>query len=337
MSQPVAVKAVPRSKVAAEARAQDRRPGSEAKPLLKVQPKGRSRRTKPEPEPKSAPKPNGKAGRPLPSIVARAEAAKGKSSRPLSAFLPTSRMTVAAAAPTIEPRRESGPRLEPAMRGQAAARQQVAEPMAYLEEPSVVAAMSAVREVEVEPGQYRSIRRVRSIAPSRRSTARRAARRLPPTQRQGRRNADADEPEPSAVASSPPSAASAACSATASAAAERNERRSAPIARRPGGAINGAPRRDQSRAAEAAFQRPPVEPERGGISAVTIFLAVFAVLLVGAGGAGIWAWREGYSTSMHCSPAARPSSSRQRLPETDLAVVPPSGRADGDRPGQYRR
>ena len=34
--------------------------------------------------------------------------------------------------------------------------------------------------------------------------------------------------------------------------------------------------------------------ERGGMGAVTIFLIVFVVLLLGAGGAGFWAWQEGY-------------------------------------------
>src|SRR5690606_41291684 len=49
-----------------------------------------------------------------------------------------------------------------------------------------------------------------------------------------------------------------------------------------------------SAVAEAGFPRARVEDERGGISAVTIFLIVFAVLLLGAGGAGVWAWNEGY-------------------------------------------
>lgn len=39
---------------------------------------------------------------------------------------------------------------------------------------------------------------------------------------------------------------------------------------------------------------PRAERERRGMGAVTIFLIVFAVLLAGAGGAGFWAWREGF-------------------------------------------
>src|SRR5690606_12789723 len=46
--------------------------------------------------------------------------------------------------------------------------------------------------------------------------------------------------------------------------------------------------------AEPGFPRARAEDDRGGISAVTIFLIVFAVLLLGAGGAGVWAWNEGY-------------------------------------------
>jgi len=44
---------------------------------------------------------------------------------------------------------------------------------------------------------------------------------------------------------------------------------------------------------EGVFARAPVEAERGG-NALMIFLLVFLVLLVIAGGAGYWAWREGF-------------------------------------------
>src|SRR5690606_35290479 len=44
---------------------------------------------------------------------------------------------------------------------------------------------------------------------------------------------------------------------------------------------------DASGFAEADYQ-----PRNG--SGLTIFLIVFAILLAGAGGAGFWAWREGY-------------------------------------------
>jgi hypothetical protein len=46
--------------------------------------------------------------------------------------------------------------------------------------------------------------------------------------------------------------------------------------------------------ADTGFARAQVDTESGGGSAVTIFLLVFALLLASAGGAGFWAWREGY-------------------------------------------
>jgi hypothetical protein len=52
------------------------------------------------------------------------------------------------------------------------------------------------------------------------------------------------------------------------------------------------PRRAQ--AARAFDGVPRAQSERGGIGAMTIFLIIFAALLVGAGGAGFWAWQEGF-------------------------------------------
>lgn len=42
------------------------------------------------------------------------------------------------------------------------------------------------------------------------------------------------------------------------------------------------------------FARTEFEDDGGGRSALTIFLVLFVLLLAGAGGAGYWAWREGY-------------------------------------------
>jgi hypothetical protein len=55
-----------------------------------------------------------------------------------------------------------------------------------------------------------------------------------------------------------------------------------------------SPKARRGATSEAGFPRARAEDERSGISAVTIFLIVFAVLLLGAGGAGVWAWNEGY-------------------------------------------
>jgi hypothetical protein len=53
------------------------------------------------------------------------------------------------------------------------------------------------------------------------------------------------------------------------------------------------PRRAQAaRAFDGAV--PRAQRERGGLGAVAIFLIIFATLLVGAGGAGFWAYQEGY-------------------------------------------
>lgn len=49
---------------------------------------------------------------------------------------------------------------------------------------------------------------------------------------------------------------------------------------------------DDSAAEPGAFEEADGERRKG--AGVTIFLIVFAFLLVGAGGAGFWAWREGY-------------------------------------------
>jgi hypothetical protein len=53
-------------------------------------------------------------------------------------------------------------------------------------------------------------------------------------------------------------------------------------------------RQTPRREPEPSFPRARGEDERRGLGAVTIFLIVFAVLLIGAGGAGFWAWREGF-------------------------------------------
>ncbi len=46
--------------------------------------------------------------------------------------------------------------------------------------------------------------------------------------------------------------------------------------------------------AEALFARNNVETERSGGNAITLFLLLFLALLIAAGGGGFWAWHEGY-------------------------------------------
>ena len=74
--------------------------------------------------------------------------------------------------------------------------------------------------------------------------------------------------------------------------------------------------------AETVFARAPVEAERGGGSAVTIFLLVFLLLLVGAGIAGFWAWREGYIDFDAMFGKAPVSDQASKPQQTNTATAP---------------
>ncbi|MEQ1771269.1 MAG: hypothetical protein ABL879_15670, partial [Devosia sp.] len=205
--------------------------------------------------------------------VARAEAAKN---RPMTE---TSAEPAQRRGPTLEPRRDSG------RSGAVAARS--LQPLA-----NDMAAMSAVREVEVDMQPADPQGAIdRAIA-----TLDREARgdMLPPL------TEDAYDEEPIAP---------------------RQPRRNGSMNGSANGALNGALNdgfrrddaplsrggrdRDRDRdsrpkpAREFASQarrvpRARSERERGGFGAVSVFLIVFVVLLVGAGGAGFWAWQEGF-------------------------------------------
>lgn len=233
------------------------------------------------------PRANGKAGRPLPSIVARAEAAKSRTSS--TAFgAPIGR---AVRGPELTPRREiAAPRLEPAARsGQAAAARQIAaEPVALFDEP-VPAAMSAVREVEVEQQEIDPQDSIdRAIAT---------------LDREARGEVD-DEPQINGVlhelpdadeeADEPPAKngfANGALRADGPAVPFNTRKNGKPV--KPSAFAKNA-RQSKRREAEPAFPKARDEGDRGGMGAVTVFLIVFLVLLLGAGGAGFWAWREGF-------------------------------------------
>lgn len=203
----------------------------------------------------------GPVGRPVPSIVARAEAMRGRQSA-----------AVPARGPVLEPRRELA-----AIRGaQQAAAVAIEEPVALFEEPPVAEAMSAVREVEVDAPVADPQGAIdRAIA-----TLDREARGEPGS-------ADEDEAAPTTKNGH---------------AVARDEQSSILRATRESGSVsaasmvrNGKGKSRGRRSSEGAVAtRSRRDADRGGIGAVTIFLIVFAVLLVGAGGAGIWAWREGY-------------------------------------------
>lgn len=271
--------------------------------------------------PTPAARPNGRA---LPSIVARAEAARHRSNS--TAFGPSASgkpYDTPRRGPVIEPRRD-GPRLEPAARGggQAAlARQPEAEPVAYFDEPRISTAMSAVREVEVDDEPQSADPQVsidRAIA----TLDREARGEHEPPHVNGFDNDEYDEDErPNGKSKG--------------LAALLPGRKNAPLPLMPPPRkAKPAPRAKQEeehpipavarlkknrRAAppqETGFPRARRERE-GGLSAVTIFLMIFGVLLVGAGGAGYWAVSQGYLDVAKMFSPAEPEA-----PAADPAAEP---------------
>lgn len=204
----------------------------------------------------------GPVGRPIPSIVARAEAMRNRAGIAAGG---------ASRGPMVEPRRELA-----ASRGaqQAAAARQVEAPAALLAEAAVPEAMSAVREVEVE-----------APVADPQGTIDRAIAAL---DREARGEAEVEDDNADRPA------------ARNGHALANDEQSSVLRASREGHAVSAASmvRKDRARPRRVAESSMAVrsrrDSERGGIGAVTVFLIVFAVLLVAAGGAGIWAWREGY-------------------------------------------
>ncbi len=197
---------------------------------------------KPEPAPDA---------RPVPSIVARAEANKTgpTSPLPISNVRP---LETPLKAPSFEPRRDAMPlaanstvepvrvtsRIEPSLGNQAVMRQQATAQVAVVETPPVETALSNVREVEVEPD---------------------------PSEAQGAIERAIETLDREARGESTPPLQDA----------------------RPFQAEDAAEISD-----DAGFASAPIQ-QRGG-AGLTIFLVVFAILLAGVGGAGFWAWREGY-------------------------------------------
>jgi hypothetical protein len=256
-------------------------------------------------------------GRPLPSIVARAEAAKSRTgASPFGAAIGGP-----SRGPTLEPRREIA---APRSNQQIAARQ-LSEPVSY-SDPPIAAAMSAVREVDLEPQPADPQGAIdRAIA----TLDREARGEVEETyangvdheayeteeadERPARQNGFAPALDPIALPRQTRDGVSANASSFA-----RDAR---------GGSAKGktkkAAKRDV-RPAEQAFPRARVEDDRRGIGAVTIFLIVFAVLLLGAGGAGLWAWREGF-INLDAMFGRGPTVSEQAQV---TSVTPANGQAD---------
>jgi hypothetical protein len=218
-------------------------------------------------------------GRPLPSIVARAEASKGRPIAPgFGVAVDNTRR-----GPSIEPRREN--------RASIGATARQIEPLEF-DVPDDVAAMAAVREVEVEQQPADPQGAIdRAIA-----TLDRAARGdheaqyadtevelddepmvAPPARKNGLFNGRKAEPPMGKFDREP--------------AVTRAEREREPPRRSRPAKEFATPRRN-GRSAESMI--PRARTERSGMGAVTIFLIIFAALLVGAGGAGFWAVQEGF-------------------------------------------
>jgi hypothetical protein len=207
--------------------------------------------------------------RPLPSIVARAEAAKGRPIAPPN-------FSIAA-----ESARRSSPTIEPRTAGRAATARQV-EPLQF-DVPEDVAAMSAIREVEVEQQPADPQGAIdRAIA-----TLDRAARGDEQARYADNEVGLDDEPM-----QAPPKKNGFFNGRAADMPVLKAER-DVPMAKAPRPAKEFAtPRRS-----EREFTRngvPRAQAERSGLGAVTIFLIIFVALLLGAGGAGFWAWQEGF-------------------------------------------
>ena len=269
--------------------------------------------------------------RPLPSIVARAEAAKGRSVSTAFGMPQEKPYDAPRRGPTLEPRRD-GPRLEPAARGSqmAVARQEKPEPAAFVE-PQIAAAMSAVREVEVEPQPADPQGAIdRAIA-----TLDREARGEPAAANGFDVEMDEDEAPAAPVrrkslAEMLPGKArrEQALRAEPPQPGRRQESRQEKPAREARPAAKARPGREAA-FAETGFPRARPEPERGGAGAVTIFLIVFAVLLVGAGGAGFWAVNQGYidlASMFSGRPAVEaPAPAATTAPAAAEAAAPATG------------
>ena len=245
--------------------AADARAAAEMKPRpAKSQPVLVAKSEPPEPQRPAAKKPD---SRPLPSIVARAEAAKG---RPAGAAFSIAADT-ARRGPTIEPRRDN--------RSNAAAARQM-EPLAF-DVPDDLAAMSAVREVEVEAQPADPQGAIdRAIA-----TLDREARGDVPAQYADTEVELDDEPMQAPAKKNGYSNGRAAEMPPLR--AERDSKLARPAKE------FATPRRSRT-SAFAETGVPRARSERGGMGAVSIFLIIFAALLIGAGGAGFWAWQEGF-------------------------------------------
>lgn len=264
-------------------------------------------KTEPAKIAEEAPKPHLQADvRPIPSIVARAEASKSGPSSPLPGASNVRPIETPLKSPSFEPRRDALPfaansTSEPVRSGgrgelgnQALARQQLIVPLDVVkpvaeDTAEVETALSSVREVEVELAVNDP-----SEAESAMATA------IEVLDREARGESSPALPE-----------------------------RSKDAAERGSFAVPPAEPADDDaeEAGDASFAAPRLEPRSG--AGLTIFLVVFAILLAGVGGAGFWAWREGYVDLDQMFGQAQPATEVAAAPpQTNVpALAPPAGDA----------
>lgn len=286
------------------ARARPERGAAKPIPMRLARPASQQPEAEPDPEAEetevpASPQPAARpAGRQLPSIVARAEAAKSRSTA-FGAPGGGKPYDAPRRGPVIEPRTGGG--LAAAARGQQvalAARQQVADPdFDEQPQPQIAAAMSAVREVEVEDPpavdpQHAIDRAIATLDREARGEGARhddAANDVAPHIDEARVAPAGNGKSKGLGAMLKPGKRPAAAAAPAARAA-----RPAKPGKAARESLMPTARRGRVDTAEAAFPRARAENEGGGMSAITIFLIVFGVLVAGAGGAGYWAVSQGY-------------------------------------------
>ena len=276
---------------------------------------------KSEPPAKEQLKPEGKRsagkpeGRPLPSIVARAEATKG---RPV---------TPSFGAANDGPRRAAS---MDARRGVAATARQM-QPMEF-DAPEDVAAMAAVREVEVEqpPADPQGAidRAIATLDREARGDTRPA------------NYADTEVELDDEPMQAPAKKNGFFNGRSADMPVLKGEQRDLKTPR-PAKEF-ATPRRQSSRAFPDGV--PAARQERGGLGAVTIFLIIFVALLLGAGGAGFWARQEGFiklhamfrkgttvvASAATPAPVVTPDSTGPGNTETPAATTEPSTQLQAD-------
>lgn len=305
------------------------------------------------PDAEPAPQPTRPGGRPVPAIVARAEAAKSRTGTVAFGVPAEKPYDSGRRGPTLEARRDGSATRADASRGpQLTARTR--PDTEFIEAPQRMAAMSAVREVEVEEDlepagdpQDMIDRAMATLdreargdeAPARGRTIRFDEEvdqddDVPAPARNGIIGGLIDEPRAQPGKSNGLAKLKGRLSRPAEVEAndELDERAPLPVPRPKTRPEVRKASKPVGGGREVAFPRARAEDERSGISAVTIFLIVFTVLLMGAGGAGVWAWNEGYldldsvfanqSNQPVVASAAAPALTDGNLGET---AVPQSG------------